>query len=145
MEDRKPGKLVRVAGLQEFEAEAGSESLDAESPLAKEIVRKANKCLDEEEEEDVDVHFKRKRKESSSRGPPRKKQVVRKPPRRSQPDSVRAVSSVGEEESAAYVPPSDSLIAQSFVQEDIHRKIEQAPGKIIFSLLNIILFSLSFP
>ena len=95
-----------MAGLPEYEAEAGSEAYDAESPRFEEVVGgrlakkmasdvdKAHAEEDEEKEEvDPDTHFKRKRKGSSSCKPPQKKQVVSKPCQHTQ-----EVSSTGEDE-----------------------------------------------
>ena len=103
----KQGKRVQVAGLSKFEAT--SEASDTESPL-----------LGKSLEKSVQASTKRKMKKSlmsalsKSRrsllpwGLPKKKRRVRKTPQHAQ-----EVSLAGEEESTAYVPHSDPLIARS--------------------------------
>ena len=101
---------------------------------------------EEEDEGDSYVHFKRKRNESSPRGPPRIKRIVRKVPRSSlaKPDAVQEASSAGEEGSTPFIPPSDPLIISSPILEETEREAEQASGKTVFTLLYMFLFPFHF-
>ena len=87
LEEKKYGKRVRVSGMEEFLAEAESESLVVASPrfgevgseLAQEVVAEAASNEEEDEEENLDTHFKRKCKTPPLGAFPRKMKMTVRP------------------------------------------------------------------